>query len=59
MRGMKMQTTKRKATMMGWDAKRPAMPAKHDLLMRREPNHNVHVITHHGKLVVGRKGRKG
>lgn len=21
-------------------------------------NHNVHVITHHGKLMVGRKGRK-
>lgn len=28
---------------------------KHRLMM----NHNVHVITHHGKLMVGRKGRKG
>lgn len=22
------------------------------------PNHNVHVITRHGKLMLGRKGRK-
>lgn len=21
-------------------------------------NHNVHIITHHGKIMVGRKGRK-
>ncbi len=27
---------------------------KHRMMM----NHNVHVITHHGKLMVGRKGRK-
>jgi len=33
------------------------MPTQHELLMRREPNHNVHVITHHGKIQVGRKGR--
>jgi hypothetical protein len=26
--------------------------------LRMTPNHNVHVITHHGKLVIGRKGRK-
>ena len=25
---------------------------------RMMTNHNVHVITHHGKLIVGRKGRK-
>jgi len=25
---------------------------------RMMKNHNVHVITHHGKLMVGRKGRK-
>jgi len=27
---------------------------KHRMMM----NHNVHVITHHGKVMVGRKGRK-
>lgn len=26
--------------------------------LRMMKNHNVHVITHHGKVVVGRKGRK-
>ena len=26
--------------------------------LRMTPNHNVHIITHHGKLMVGRKGRK-
>ncbi len=25
---------------------------------RMMKNHNVHVITHHGKVMVGRKGRK-
>lgn len=25
---------------------------------RMMANHNVHVITHHGKVMVGRKGRK-
>lgn len=25
---------------------------------RMTPNHNVHVITPHGKIVAGRKGRK-
>ena len=25
---------------------------------RMMKNHNVHVITHHGKAMVGRKGRK-
>lgn len=27
--------------------------------LRMTPNHNVHVITHHGKLMLSRKGRKG
>jgi len=27
--------------------------------LRMTPNHNVHVITPHGKIVAGRKGRKG
>ena len=26
--------------------------------LRMMKNHNVHVITHHGKIMVGRKGRK-
>lgn len=26
--------------------------------LRMTPNHNVHVITHHGKVMLGRKGRK-
>lgn len=30
---------------------------KHELVIRRAPNHNVHVMTHHGKVVIGRKGR--
>lgn len=25
---------------------------------RMMPNHNVHIITHHGKVMIGRKGRK-
>lgn len=33
------------------------MPAKHEHLIRRTPNRNLHVITHHGKIQVGRKGR--
>lgn len=27
--------------------------------LRLTPNHNVHIITRHGKLMLGRKGRKG
>lgn len=26
--------------------------------LRMTPNHNVHVITPHGKVMLGRKGRK-
>lgn len=26
--------------------------------LRMTPNHNVHVITRHGKVMLGRKGRK-
>lgn len=40
--------------------KRPvntAMPGKHELMIRRATNHNVHIITHHGKVMIGRKGR--
>jgi len=33
------------------------MLAKHELMTRRATNHNVHIITHHGKVQIGRKGR--
>ena len=33
------------------------MMAKHEQIIRRATNHNLHVITHHGKIMVGRKGR--
>jgi hypothetical protein len=36
-----------------------AMPGKHELMIRRAANHNVHIITPHGKIQAGRKGRKG
>jgi hypothetical protein len=26
--------------------------------LRMTPNHNAHIITHNGKIMVGRKGRK-
>jgi hypothetical protein len=32
---------------------------KHELMLRRAANHNVHVLTPHGKIFAGRKGRKG
>ncbi|WP_191965604.1 hypothetical protein [Oryzomonas sagensis] len=35
-----------------------AMPGKHEMMLRRAGNHNVHVITPHGKIQAGRKGRK-
>lgn len=35
-----------------------AMKALMGKMLRLTPNHNVHVITHHGKLMLGRKGRK-
>jgi hypothetical protein len=36
-----------------------AMPGKHELMIRRAANHNVHIITPHGKIQAGRKGRIG
>lgn len=52
MRGMK-----RPVMMTRWMA-RMAMHGKHELMVRRATNHNAHVITPHGKVVAGRKGRK-
>ena len=34
------------------------MPGKHEHMIRRAANHNAHIITPHGKLYAGRKGRK-
>jgi hypothetical protein len=34
-----------------------SMLARHEHMIRRATNHNVHIITHHGKVMVGRKGR--
>jgi hypothetical protein len=33
------------------------MLARHERMIRRATNHNLHVITPHGKIMVGRKGR--
>jgi hypothetical protein len=53
---MKAMTTR---TMMPGRKMSAAMKAMMGKKLRLTPNHNVHVITHHGKLMVGRKGRKG
>ena len=39
--------------------RRLAVPGKHELMLRRAANHNVHMLTPHGKIFAGRKGRKG
>lgn len=36
-----------------------AETGKHELMIRRAGNHNAHIITPHGKVQAGRKGRKG
>jgi len=51
---MKTMTTR---SMMPRRTMMTAMKARTGNTMRRTPNHNVHVITHHGKLMCGRKGR--
>jgi len=52
MRDMKLPSAKPRRTA------KMAMPGKHELLIRRAANHNVHIITPHGKIQAGRKGRK-
>lgn len=52
MKDMKGMLAKPRKTM------KTAMPGKHELMIRRAGNHNLHVITPHGKIQVGRKGRK-
>jgi hypothetical protein len=51
---MKTMTTR---TMIPRRRMAAAMKARTGMTMRRTPNHNVHVITHHGKVMAGRKGR--
>jgi hypothetical protein len=53
---MKAMTTR---TMMPLRRVGAAMKTMMGKKLRMTPNHNVHVITHHGKLMIGRKGRKG
>jgi len=51
---MKAMTT---CTMMPRRRMTAAMSVKMEKAVRRTPNHNVHVITPHGKVMSGRKGR--
>lgn len=51
---MKTMTTR---TMMPRRRMTAATKAKMGMMLRHTPNHNVHIITHHGKLMAGRKGR--
>lgn len=51
---MKAMTTR---TMMPRKQMGAAMKALMGKKHRMMPNHNVHVITHHGKVMLGRKGR--
>ncbi len=50
MRGMK------RPKMTGREMRMIAV-SKHELLLRRTANHRAHVITAHGKIISGRKGR--
>lgn len=54
MRGMKdtMKTMIRRMSRM-------VMHGRHEMMIRRAANRIAHVITPHGKIQSGRKGRKG
>jgi len=45
------------ATMRGM--KLMAMLDRHKMMLRRSTNRNAHIITPHGKVMAGRKGRNG
>ena len=47
------------ATVMQRTLRRMTTPGKHEMMIRRATNHNVHMLTPHGKIMAGRKGRKG
>jgi hypothetical protein len=36
-----------------------AMLDRHKMMMRRSTNRNAHIITAHGRVTAGRKGRNG
>lgn len=52
MKGMKIPKMPRRKMMA-------KLPGRHGVMIRRAANHNAHIITHHGKMRVGRKGRTG
>jgi hypothetical protein len=52
MKGMKLPKMPRRKMMA-------TLPVRHGVMIRRAANHNAHIITHHGKVRVGRKGRTG
>jgi hypothetical protein len=53
MKGMKRPVMKQRRLLQ------MTMLAKHELMMRRAANRNAHVITPHGRIQAGRKGRRG
>lgn len=53
MRGMKDTKAMQRAL------RRMTVPEKHEMMLRRTANRNVHVMTPHGHIFAGRKGRKG
>jgi hypothetical protein len=59
MKGIKPPTTPNRKMMDEHASKPPVAMSKQDQMIRREPNHNAHVITHHGNIQSGRKGRNG
>ncbi len=52
---MKALTSRTMIPRRGMNAAMKTLMSKKNRMMK---NHNVHVITHHGKVMVGRKGRK-
>ena len=45
-------------TMMPLRRAKAAMKVAQTKMLNKSPNHNVHMLTRHGKLMLGRKGRK-
>jgi len=57
MKGTKMMQARRQRPQTRTTKNPPTDRVLHDQKIRRSTNHNVHVITPHGKLHLGRKGR--
>lgn len=49
----------RRPTMKPRRMMKMALTGKGGMVLRRSANHNAHIITPHGKVQSGRKGRKG